>query len=184
MTILSFFWRRFKSNADLPLLFSRSEGWSCRPFQMSSLTFQTGAYYILVILEPFSSTAIHDNEDDNNSFHNLNRTEEDVGCVISDLHNVKQGGIRGCYRGLMPQALRDIKASGLYFLIYEVTQLSHIWALASKCDASKCSEPSIRWTWRVLGAEKAREVDGLLSGLEALQGCSPGRFDIYLLKLS
>ena len=122
--------RRFKPNADLPLLFSRSENWSCRPFQMSSLPFQTGGDYVdgedYVV---FSSSAIHENEDDNNLFHNLNRTEQDVGRVISDMHNIKQGGIRGCYRGLMPQALRDIKASGLYFLIYEVEKLSHIYEL-------------------------------------------------------
>ena len=33
----------------------------------------------------------------------------------------QKGGVCGCYRGLLPQAFRDIKASGLYFLIYEVT---------------------------------------------------------------
>ena len=33
----------------------------------------------------------------------------------------QKGGVSGCYRGLLPQAFRDIKASGLYFLIYEVT---------------------------------------------------------------
>ena len=38
--------RRFKPNAHLPLLFSRSESWSCRPFQMSSLPFQTGGDYV------------------------------------------------------------------------------------------------------------------------------------------
>ncbi|XP_023348556.1 mitochondrial carnitine/acylcarnitine carrier protein isoform X2 [Eurytemora carolleeae] len=30
----------------------------------------------------------------------------------------KAEGIKGCYRGLIPQGFRDIKASGLYFLIY------------------------------------------------------------------
>ena len=33
----------------------------------------------------------------------------------------QKGGVCGCYKGLLPQAFRDIKASGLYFLIYEVT---------------------------------------------------------------
>jgi len=40
----------------------------------------------------------------------------------------KQGGVCGCYRGLLPQAFRDIKASGLYFLIYEYSMdLANSW---------------------------------------------------------
>ena len=35
---------------------------------------------------------------------------------------VRQEGVRGCYRGLAIQGLRDVKASGIYFVIY------HWWA--------------------------------------------------------
>jgi len=45
----------------------------------------------------------------------------------------RQEGLQGCYRGLMPQALRDIKASGLYFLIYEYSMdLASSWQGESK----------------------------------------------------
>ena len=37
---------------------------------------------------------------------------------LGGLHS--QGGLCGCYRGLLPQAARDVKASGIYFVIYEV----------------------------------------------------------------
>ena len=30
----------------------------------------------------------------------------------------KEGGLRGCYKGFTAQAMRDIKASGIYFVIY------------------------------------------------------------------
>jgi len=30
----------------------------------------------------------------------------------------REGGLRGCYKGIVPQAFRDVKASGLYFLVY------------------------------------------------------------------
>ena len=30
----------------------------------------------------------------------------------------RQEGVRGCYRGLGIQGLRDVKASGIYFVIY------------------------------------------------------------------
>lgn len=30
-------------------------------------------------------------------------------------------GLRGCYRGFIPQAFRDIKASGIYFVIYHMS---------------------------------------------------------------
>lgn len=31
-----------------------------------------------------------------------------------------EAGLRGCYKGLLPQALRDIKANAIYFITYQV----------------------------------------------------------------
>ena len=47
----------------------------------------------------------------------------------------QKGGVCGCYRGLLPQAFRDIKASGLYFLIYEVTANHNIPMICSPMTA-------------------------------------------------
>ena len=30
----------------------------------------------------------------------------------------REAGLRGCYKGFLAQAWRDVKASGLYFLVY------------------------------------------------------------------
>ena len=30
-----------------------------------------------------------------------------------------EAGLRGCYKGLLPQALRDIKANAIYFITYQ-----------------------------------------------------------------
>ena len=31
-----------------------------------------------------------------------------------------EAGLRGCYKGLLPQGLRDIKANAIYFITYQV----------------------------------------------------------------
>jgi len=33
----------------------------------------------------------------------------------------QERGLRGCYKGIIPQGFRDVKASGLYFLVYSYT---------------------------------------------------------------
>lgn len=38
---------------------------------------------------------------------------------LKQIHN--EQGLRGCYRGFIPQAFRDIKASGIYFVIYHMS---------------------------------------------------------------
>jgi len=102
-----------------------------------------------------------------------------LDCIIKIY---KAEGIRGCYRGLLPQALRDIKASGLYFLIYQWT-LDKMMARKEEKNAKILTIPTKSSKTRLAeahtldaGSTDARTLDTTRTGGPP----EPGPIDMFL----